>query len=163
MAKSIMFLAALVAIASLADPSFILKPAYASVDGVVAQSVSTTSPGGNYLKKIKVGTQFAASVSIANTGSMIHDYTAVMEVRDADGFTVWLDIVTGLMGPGQQVSVGTTVPLDKVGEYSVRAFTYSSPALGQDRSVSISPVVSAPISAVEVKSIHQAGVYIPLY
>jgi len=163
MPKSIVFLAALVAIASLAAPSFILKPAYSSVDGVVAQLVSTTSPGGNYLKKIKVGTQFTASVSIANTGSAIHDYTAVMEVRDAGGFTVWLDTVTGLMGPGQQVNVGTTVLLDKVGEYSVRAFTYSSPALGQDRSVSISPVVSAPISAVEVNSTHQAGIYIPLY
>jgi hypothetical protein len=163
MPKLIMFLAALVAIASLAAPSFILKPAYSSGDGVVAQSVSTTSPGGNYLKKIKVGTQFTVSVSIANTGSAIHDYTAVMEVRDAGGFTVWLDTVTGLMGPGQQVNVGPTVLLDKVGEYSVRAFTYSSPALRQDRSVSISPVVSAPISAVEVNSIHQAGVYIPLY
>ena len=163
MPKSIIFLAALAAIVSLAAPCIILKPAYSSVDGVVAQAVSTTSPAGNYLKKIKVGTQFAASVSIANTGNEIHDYTAVIEVRDAGGFTVWLDVATGLIGSAQKVSVSTTVPLDKVGEYSVRAFAYSSPTLGQDRRISISPVMSAPISAVEVNSIHQAGIYVPLY
>ena len=162
-----MFLAAaLVAIASLATPSFIWKSAYASQhdDGVVAQSVSTASLSGNYLKKIKVGTQFAASVSIANTdSSTIRDYTTVIEVRNAGKFTVWLDIVDGLIGPGQQVKVTTTVPLDGVGEYSVRAFAYSSPALGQDKQVTISPVVSTTISAVEASHIHQAGVYIPLY
>ena len=164
MANPIMFLAALVAIASLAAPGFVFKPAHALQDGVAAQSASVTSSGGNYLKKVKVGTQVVASAALANTdGSRIHEYTAVLEVRDANGFTVGLDIVDGLMGPSQQASVSTTVLLDQVGDYSVRAFAYSFPALGRDRQVAISPVVSTTVSAVDVNYIHQTGIYVPLY
>ena len=151
--------AAFVAIASLLPANL----AYAAIpEGVVAHSPAITTTGGNHLQKVRVGAMFAATVQVENRASQVSDYTAVVEIRDSDGFTIMTELSKGILGSKQSTTVKHVLSLDEVGNYMVRAFTYSQPAFGQARNIDISPVVSSPVSAVNA-TLHQAGLYIPLY
>lgn len=151
--------AAFVAIASLLPANL----AYAAIpEGVVAHSPAITTTGGNHLQKVRVGAMFAATVQVENRASQVSDYTAVVEIRDSDGFTIMTELSKGILGSKQSTTVKHVLSLDEVGNYMVRAFTYSQPAFGQARNIDISPVVSSPVSAVNA-TLHQAGLYVPLY
>lgn len=153
------FVAAFVAIASLLPANL----AYAAIpEGVVAHSPAITTTGGNHLQKVRVGAMFAATVQVENRASQVSDYTAVLEIRDSDGFTIMTELSKGILGSKQSTTVKLVLSLDEVGNYTARAFAYSQPAFGQARNIDISPIVSSPLSAVNA-TMHQAGLYIPLY
>lgn len=154
---------AIIAVAMLAPFCPALSAYAAGPDGVAAQSVAVTSAAGNHLKKVKAGAPFDATVDLANTGSEIRDYVAIIEIRDVDRITVALKLYDGLLGPGQEAAVGTTLALGEIGNYTVRAFAYSSPAVGQGRSMAISPAVSIPLTIVDANSARQVGIYVPVY
>jgi hypothetical protein len=73
------------------------------------------------------------------------------------------DVSKGLLGAKQSSTIKEVLSLDEVGDYTVRAFAYSTPAFGQQRSVAVSPLMSSPVSAVNATLHHQAGLYVPLY
>lgn len=151
--------AAFVAIAGLVPANL----AYAAApEGVVAHSPAITTAAGNHLQKVRVGALFAATVQVENRASHVSDYTAVLEIRDSEGFTVMIELSEGILGAKQSTTVKKVLSLDGAGNYTVRAFAYSQPAFGQARSMVVSPVVSSPVSAVNA-TFHQAGVYVPLY
>ena len=153
-------IAALVAIAGLIPANL----AYAAIpEGVIAHSLAVTTAAGNHLQKVKIGSPFVVTMQMQNTGSLLSDYTAIMEVRDSQGFTVMIDVSKGLLGAKQSSMVKKVLSLDEVGDYTVRAFAYSTPAFGQQKSVAVSPLVSSHISAVNATLHHRAGLYAPLY
>ena len=158
------FVAALVAIVG-SVALFIPKPASAAPEGISVQSLSLTDSAGNgQLKRIKPGGQFMASMAVTNTASSLHEYVAVYEVRDANGYTVLISFTEGLLGPGQQARIGAPVVLEEVGEYTVRSFAYSRPAFGATRdSIAISSLVTSSISVQEITYDHQTGVFVPLF
>lgn len=158
MSKPPIFIAAIVAIASLIPPNF----ASAAPDGVTAHSLQITTSAGSRLQQVKAGMMFAAAVQVENTGSQVRDYTAVIEIRDSNGFTVVTDVSQGLLGATQAASVRNVLSLDDVGDYTARAFAFSTPAFGQGK-MSVSPVVMSTISVVNATYRHQAGLYVPLY
>jgi hypothetical protein len=154
---------AIIAVAMLAPFHPAMSAHAAGTDGVAAQSVAVASAAGNHLKKVKAGSPFVATVELANSGAGIRDYVAVMEVRDSEGITVALELDNGLLGPGQKATASRNLVLQEIGNYTVRAFAYSSPAIGQSASMDISPAISTRMSIVNASSARQVGVYVPLY
>lgn len=162
--RSIAFLAAVVAIASSLTLS-IPKPVYAAPEGISVQSIALTDAAGNgQLKRIKPGGQFMISLAVTNTAASLHEYVAIYEVRDENGYTVMVYTLEGMLGPEQQERIGALVALEKTGEYEARAFAYSRPAFGATRdSIAISSLVTSSISVMEISHDHQTGVIVPLF
>lgn len=158
-------LAVLVAIV-LSAACYIPKPAHAApAVGIVAESLTITDMAGKgQLRAVKPGGQFMAMLATTNAADGIQEYVAVFEVRDANGFTVFLDFSEGLLNPGQTSRIGLQVLLQETGNYTVRSFAYSVPLLSQARGVAFSSVFTAPLSVTEtVAPAHQTGVFVPLY
>lgn len=162
--NSLAFLTILIAIVGSAA-AYIPKQAHAVAEGVTIQSYTLTDASGNgQLKRVKPGGQFMASLTITNTAEAIHEYMAVYEVRDTSGYTVLISFVQGMIGPGQDVTIGTPLVLEELGEYQVRSFAYSRPAFGANPdSVTFSSLVISPISVEEISYDHQTGVVVPLF
>jgi hypothetical protein len=154
---------AIIAVAILAPFHPALYAHAAGPEGVAAQSVAVASAAGNHLKKVRTGSPFVATINLVNSGAGIRDYVSVMEVRDSEGITVALELDNGLLGPGQKVAFSKTLVLREVGNYTVRAFAYSSPAIERGMSMDISPAISTRMSIVDASSARQVGVYVPLY
>ena len=162
--NSVGFLVALAAILG-SVPAYLPKPVQASIDGITIQSYALTDASGNgQLKRVKPGGQFMASLTVMNTAEVIHEYRAVYEVRDADGYTLLVSIAEGMLGPGQDAKIGTPIILEQLGDYQVRSFAYSRPAFGATAgSVTFSPLAASSISVEEISYDHQTGVLIPLF
>jgi hypothetical protein len=80
---------------------------------------------GNELDEVTAGQQVVLSTVVNNNRNTDLDYAAIIEVRDADGFTVLLQWATGNLAPGGENEVGLSwTPMD-AGEYTVRTFVLS--------------------------------------
>jgi hypothetical protein len=141
------------------------RPAYAAPEGIAAQSLSLTDAAGNgQLKRIKPGGQFMASMAVTNTAVVMHEYVAVYEVRDGEGYTVRISFSEGIIGPGQTARIREPIVLEEIGEYTVRSFAYSVPAFGATRdSIVFSSIVTSTISVQEISYDHRTGVFVPLF
>jgi hypothetical protein len=91
------------------------KPAHAApAVGIVAESLTITDMAGKgQLRAVKPGGQFMAMLAATNAAEGIQEYVAVFEVRDANGFTVFLDFSKGLLNPGQTSRIGLPVLLQE--------------------------------------------------
>lgn len=150
------------------------KPAAATTttafhaEGAVTQSLAITDMAGKgLLKRLKPGTQFLVTMTVANadTGQM-REYATVLEARDENGFTVSLSIGEGILGAGQSITTSKPFTFDEPGTYTFRAFAISTPVIGfSTKPVAVSPVVSSSITASEpdASSSYYPGVYVPLY
>lgn len=141
------------------------SPAFASPEGIVVESLKLTDMAGNgQMKRIRPDGQFMMTLAITNAADRVQEYVVVYEVRDANGFTVLISVVEGVLNPGEKTRVGAPVSLEELGEYTTRAFAYSFPVIAPSRdSIVVSPIVAAPISVAEIEYTHQTGVVIPLY
>lgn len=143
--------------------------AAASPDAVSVQSVSAASPAGNYhMKKARLGTELAGVAEIVNHDTGMRDYVVVLELRDAGGITLQLDIFKGLLGAGQAATLQSPpLAISAPGDYYLRAFAWSYPALGQKQAtaMTLSPLATAQISVFNSTLFpqHKTGVYVPLY
>ncbi len=105
-----------------------------------------------------------AMLSASNATADIHEYVAVFEVRDANGFTIFLDFTDGLLNAGQVTRIGMPMSLAETGNYTVRSFAYSAPLIAPVRgSTAFSSVFETSVSVAETSSTHQTGVFVPLY
>lgn len=142
------------------------KPAHATpAVGVVAEALAVTDMAGKgQFRAVKPGGQFMAMLSVSNAAEDIQEYTAVFEIRDSNGFTVFLDFAEGLVNGGQAARAGVPVVLQETGNYTVRSFAYSTSLIAPVRgSVAFSSVLTGPLSVTETVSTHQTGVFVPLY
>jgi hypothetical protein len=81
---------------------------------------------GNLLEQITVGHQVILSQTFVNDRNVPQSYVGVIEVRDSNGFTVYLAWATGTMAPGGQASIGVSWVASDAGEYEIRTFPLSS-------------------------------------
>ena len=163
--KSWSLVAVLAAVLSSAAFSHIPRTANAMPDGIVATSLTLTDMAGNgQLKKVKSGGQFLAMLSATSSATVMHEYVAVFEVRDENGYTISLDIYEGLLDPEEIERISAPVSLAEAGDYTVRSFAYSFPAIAPAKGhMAISSIVTAPISVVDIEYDHRTGVIVPLY
>lgn len=140
-------------------------PVLGSQEGISIESLALTDMAGEgQLKRIRPEGQFMMTLSITNTADRIHEYAAVYEVRDINGYTVQISFVEGVLNPGQQTSIGAPVSLEEPGEYTTRAFVFSVPIIAPSKeSFTISPLVTASISVADIEYTHQTGIVVPLY
>ena len=142
------------------------KPAYAApAIGIAAEALTPTDMAGKgHLRAIKPGGQFMAMLSAVNVAQDIHEYMAVFEVRDANGFTIFLDFTNGLLNAGQAARIGMPISITEAGNYTLRSFAYSVPLIAPARgSTAFSSVFETSISVAETNITHQTGVFLPLY
>ena len=79
----------------------------------------------NELDEVSAGQQVVLSTTVNNNRNTDLAYAAVIEVRDADGFTVLLQWATGTLPAGGENEVGLSwTPMD-AGEYTIRTFVLS--------------------------------------
>ncbi len=99
----------------------------------VSTDTSATTPepvvpkdiSGNELDEVSAGQQVVLSTTVNNNRNTDLAYAAVIEVRDADGFTVLLQWATGTLSAGGENEVGLSwTPMD-AGEYTIRTFVLS--------------------------------------
>ncbi|NWG36482.1 LamG-like jellyroll fold domain-containing protein [Nitrososphaera sp.] len=128
---------------NLADPSedFVLEVQIAP-DGITSTTPSAPQPEdltGNPLNEILVGTQVVISSTITNNASVAQPFAAVVEVKDADGFTIFLSWQTGILPASGHTDVGLSWTPAAPGDYTVKVFVIDSIA-------STSPTVLSPIA-----------------
>jgi hypothetical protein len=80
---------------------------------------------GNELDEVTAGQQVVLSTEVNNNRNTDVDYAAIIEVRDADGFTVLLQWATGNLAPGGENEVGLSWTPMESGTYTVRTFVLS--------------------------------------
>lgn len=61
-----------------------------------------------------------------NNNDFDQEFAGIVEVRDADGFTVYLQWQTGTLPAGGDVNIGLSFVPTEAGEYTVRTFVLSS-------------------------------------
>jgi hypothetical protein len=138
-------------------PSSSLSRAHAALaTGVVAESVIITDMSGNRLNGLKAGSQFIATIEIANLEEKPTQYVTIFEVRDSTGITVELTSDSGMLYSQQILNVSSVLYLPNAGDYSFRAFVMDR----SERPMVISPIISA---SIPVRDISYPGVYVPLY
>lgn len=115
----------------LADPSkdfFLLVPI-----GAPRGPTSTTPSApvlkdvsGKILTEVTAGSQVVLSTDITNNNDAPQPFAAIVEVRDADGITIYLQWQTGTLNANGTSGIGLSWTPDMPGTYTVRTFVLSS-------------------------------------
>lgn len=129
---------------NVADPSkdFLFS---VNIGAVAAGDVTATSPtepvtkdiSGNIITEVTAGSQVILSTDITNNKATSTPFAAIVEVRDADGFTVYLQWQTGTLNASGTTGVGLSWTPDAPGTYTVRTFVLSNIA---------NPLVLSPVA-----------------
>lgn len=95
------------------------------------ESTSPTAPvlkdiSGNTLSEVSAGSQVILSSTITNNADFSQPFAGIVEVRDADGFTVMLQWQTGVLNANGTTEIGISWTPDAPGEYTVRTFVLTS-------------------------------------
>ncbi|NOJ28240.1 MAG: hypothetical protein DA330_09550, partial [Nitrososphaera sp.] len=106
-------------------------------------AISPTNPlvkdfRGEELDEVSTGQQVVLSTTLTNTKSTPQEFAAIVEVRDADGFTVYLQWQTGTLRASGSTDVGLSWTPDAPGTYTVRTFALDA--------ISGAPAVLSPVA-----------------
>lgn len=83
-----------------------------------------------------MGSQVLLSIVVDNAGTSNAPYVAIMEVRDQDEITTYLQFQRGTLESHSSTELGVSWNADKIGDYAIRAFLISELA---------NPVVLSPV------------------
>lgn len=109
---------------------------------VIPVGISTTNGGGNVnattasspvlkdfsnndVTEVTVGKQVILSSTVANNQATAQPFAAIVEVRDADGITQYLQWQTGTLNANGSTNVGLSWTPNAPGTYSIRTFVVS--------------------------------------
>lgn len=81
---------------------------------------------GNLIDKITIGHQVILSKTFVNNRNATQTFVALFEVRDPNGFTVYLAWQSGAMAASGQANVGVTWIAEGIGIYEIRTFAISN-------------------------------------
>ena len=100
--------------------------------GADARTDSTTpsTPGlrdlqGQTLTEIGAGQQAIISIDVRNNENQARPFAGIVEVRDAQGFTTYLQWQTGTLQPNATANIGLSWTPDSPGQYTIRTFVVS--------------------------------------
>lgn len=118
----------------------------------VGGDIGTTTPtaptlqdaAGQELDDVSAGQQVVLTTVVVNNVDESVPFTALIEVRDSNGVTVYLAWQTGVLNPSGQVEVGLSWIPENPGDYTIRTFIISdletlrvlSPVVDSDITVS---------------------------
>lgn len=122
---------------SVLDPSKdfqLLVPVGVTADGTPVGDTDATTPSepvakdisGNELGEVTAGQQIVLSSTITNNNDEDLQYAAIIEVRDADGFTVSLQWAAGTLAAEDSNEIGLSWTPTEAGEYTIRTFVLTS-------------------------------------
>ena len=114
-----------------ADPSkdFLLNVgigAVASINATTPSQPALKDITGSTINEVTTGQQVVLSTDIKNNNNVSQPFAAIVEVRDADGITVYLQWQTGTLNPSSTANVGLSWTPENAGTYSVRTFVISN-------------------------------------
>ncbi|NWG36298.1 hypothetical protein [Nitrososphaera sp.] len=100
----------------------------------LSASTETTTPSapaftditGGQISEISAGGQVFINTNIKNNDPIARTVTALIEVRDADGFTVQNSLVTATIAAGGTSGIGSSWVPSASGDYQIRVFVLSS-------------------------------------
>lgn len=81
---------------------------------------------GNLLDQITAGQQVILSKSFVDSRNVPQPFVAIFEVRDSDGFTVYLTWQSGTTAAGGHVDASASWTAEDIGVYDVRTFSLSN-------------------------------------
>jgi hypothetical protein len=96
--------------------------------------VTATTPSNPVVKdfsnqdvsEVTNGKQVVLSTTVSNNQDTVRPFAAIVEVRNADGITVYLQWQTGTLNPHGNTNVGLSWTPDAPGQYSVRTFVVNN-------------------------------------
>ncbi len=99
-----------------------------------ATGTTTTTPSapklqdirGQDLTEITAGSQAIITTTVTNNNAQAQPFVALVEVRDADGITVYLQWQTGTLNPNGSANIGLSWTPDAPGTYELRTFVISN-------------------------------------
>lgn len=99
-----------------------------------ATGTTTTTPSaprlqdirGQDLTEITAGSQAIITTTVTNNNAQPQAFVALVEVRDADGITVYLQWQTGTLNPNGSANIGLSWTPDAPGTYELRTFVISN-------------------------------------
>jgi hypothetical protein len=101
-----------------------------------------TDVSGQELDEIATGTQVVLSTTIVNNQADAQPFAAIVEVRDGDGITRYLQWQIGTLPASGRANVGLSWTPDAPGDYTVRTFVLDK--------ISGTPAILSPIVESEV-------------
>jgi hypothetical protein len=112
--------------------------------------VTATTPSNPVLKdfsnkvitEVTANQQVVLSTDISNNQDTVRPFAAIVEVRDANGITVYLQWQTGTLNAHGSTNVGLSWTPDAPGTYTVRTFVVNSIA----NAAALSPIASSTIT-----------------
>jgi hypothetical protein len=113
----------------------------ANADGGSSISPSPLEPkdqAGNTLSSVSSGQMVILSTDVVNNNEEPKAFTAIIEVRDAKGVTLFLGWQSGTLNPIGHTEVGLSWAPKEAGTYELRTFTISG---FQDLEI-LSPVIT---------------------
>ncbi|AIF82782.1 hypothetical protein NTE_00702 [Candidatus Nitrososphaera evergladensis SR1] len=93
-----------------------------NVDATSAAKPVLKDFSGNELTEVTAGQQIVLSSTVTNNQNTVQPFAAIVEVRDANGFTVYLQWQTGSLNPNGSTNVGLSWTPDVSGTYTARTF-----------------------------------------
>jgi len=97
-----------------------------NVNSTTPKAPVLTDISGNTLTEVTVGQQVVLNVSIKNNNAVPQSFAGVVEVKDSDGFTVYLQWQTGTLNPTATVDIGLSFVPSEADHYTARTYVLSS-------------------------------------
>ncbi len=96
------------------------------IDSVEPSAPRVTDAQGNQVSQVLAGQQVVLSSTIQNKENTSGPYAAIVEVRDSNGVTVYLQWQTGTLPANGSTNVGVSWTPDMPDTYTIRVFVLSS-------------------------------------
>jgi hypothetical protein len=81
---------------------------------------------GNAVQELRTGKQVILSTTVTNNNNnQSQPFTAILEVRDANGVTIYLQWQKGILGPSDISGIGLSWTPERAGNYEIRTFVVS--------------------------------------
>ena len=81
---------------------------------------------GDRMLTVGINTQVLLQVDMENKNDESQQYVIIVEVRDSNDITYYLQFQKGLLSPNAESQIGISWTPDKIGNYQVRSFVLSS-------------------------------------
>lgn len=110
------------------------SPIDGNITGTVKVGQETTSVikpslkeiNGNAVQELRTGKQVILSTTVTNNNSnRSQPFTVILEVRDANDVTIYLQWQKGILGPSDISGIGLSWTPERAGNYEIRTFVVS--------------------------------------
>jgi len=107
-----------------------------TTDNVGQETTSVIKPSlkevtGNAVQELHTGKQVILSTTVTNNNNRSQPFTAILEVRDANDVTIYLQWQKGILGPSDISGIGLSWTPERPGNYLIRTFVVSDMLNGE--------------------------------